>query len=301
MNPIRAWLVYLALVLAGGATLAPMLWHGVQWAMPQSALAGQPFHRYVHRSLLVLAIVGLWPLAKVLGTKFPRGLGIRLGSNPVQRGWMGWTVGLGSFGTVALLSVVVGGRQLQSSASPVEWARKLLAALATALVVAALEEGLFRGALLTSLRRRHSWSLAVTFSSGLYALVHFFQRTPEPSTVTWLSGWAVLGRMLAGFWDLPTLIPGFFSLFLVGWILAVAKVRTEGLAASIGLHAAWIFWLKAYGFTFVPGPASSAWIWGTSKWVDGWATFAVLAVTLIFIQSRWFKARGLNRRTEPGA
>lgn len=295
MKPIRAWLVYLALVLSIGASVAPALWQGVQWLAPHSSLATQPFHRYVHRSLLVLAIVGLWPLSKTLGAKFPQGLGIRLGIRPVENALLGWTLGLGSLGTVALLSIWAGARTPHFSASAAEWAAKLGGALATALVVGVLEEGLFRGALLTSLRRRHSWVVAATCSSGLYALVHFFQRTPEPPTVSWLSGWVILGQMMAGFWDWTTLVPGFFSLFLIGWILAVTRDRTDGLAASIGLHGAWIFWLKACGFAMVTSPTAAPSVWGSNKWVDGWATFAMLGVTLVFVQARWPKPRDLNR------
>jgi membrane protease YdiL (CAAX protease family) len=296
MKPIRAWLAYLALVLSVGAAVAPLLWHGVQWLAPHSSIASQPFHRYVHRSLLVLAIVGLWPLAKVLGARFPQGLGIRLGMRPMENALLGWTVGLGSLGTVALISVMVGARQLHFSASATEWGKKLVGALATALVVGVLEEGLFRGALFTSLRRRHSWGVSASCSSGLYALVHFFQRTPEPATVSWQSGWVILGQMMAGFWDWATLMPGFFSLFLVGWILAVARDRTDGLAASIGLHGAWIFWIKACGFALVASPTATTSVWGSSKWVDGWATFAILGVTLVFVQAKWPKPRGLNLR-----
>lgn len=282
MNPVRAWLAYLVLVLAGGATVAPGLWHGVHQLWPDSLIAAQPFHRYVHRSLLVLAIMGLWPLGKIAG--FSKGFGMEWGRFPVQCFRFGWLMGFASLGIVAIASILVGQRHLHVPDSALTWLTEPLKALATAIGVGLVEELLFRGALFTSLRHRHGWLMAAGWSSAIYALVHFFRRTPEPLEVTFWSGWVILGQMLAGFWDLSALVPGFFSLFLVGWILAVARERTGGLTASVGMHSAWIFWLKLYAFLTISAQDSTTWFWGTTKMIDGWIAFVVLAATLFFVR-----------------
>lgn len=281
MNPVRAWFAYLILVLASGATVAPGIWYGVHLFWPDSMIAAQPFHRYVHRSLLVIAIAGLWPLNQT--SCFPRGFGIRWGRFPIQRLGVGWLIGFASLGMVAVVSMIFDQRHLNVSVSRAIWLTELFKALSTALVVGLMEELLFRGALFTSLRHRHNWLLAATLSSAIYALVHFFQRPPEPLDVTLWSGWFILGHMLSGFWEWPTLVPGFFNLFLVGWILAVARERSGGLAASIGLHGAWIFWLKLYAFLTTPTQDVDKSFWGSAKMIDGWLAFLVLAITLCFV------------------
>ena len=62
MRPIRAWLIYVFLVFFGGALVAPWLyWAAQSLAMHFRALqhlADSPFHRFVNRSLLMLALAG---------------------------------------------------------------------------------------------------------------------------------------------------------------------------------------------------------------------------------------------------
>ena len=86
--------------------------------------------------------------------------------------------------------------------------------------------------------------------------------------------------MLGGFLDFYALVPGFFSLTLVGVLLGLAYQRTGNLYFSIGLHAGWIFWLKIFGAFTADVPHTAAWFWGTGKMIDGWLAFFVLALTL---------------------
>src|SRR6266508_4377813 len=73
MRPVRSLVIYTGVVFAGGALLAPWLYWSVQLLGAQvpalHGLANQPFHRYVHRSLLALALIGLWPLLRSLGVR----------------------------------------------------------------------------------------------------------------------------------------------------------------------------------------------------------------------------------------
>ena len=80
MRPIRLLLIYLLLVFAGGALLAPWLYALAHSAAAHSPalqhLASSPFHRYVHRSLLGLALIFLWPLFSQLGLRSWRDFGL---------------------------------------------------------------------------------------------------------------------------------------------------------------------------------------------------------------------------------
>ncbi len=127
--------------------------------------------------------------------------------------------------------------------------------------------------------------MALLISSMAYAIVHFLQKSEITDPITWHSGLELLPKMLAGFGDLNTVIPGFFNLTLAGSMLALAYQRTGNLYFSIGLHAGWIFWLKFYGAITSAVPGASEWLWGTQKLIDGWLALAVLA--LAFFALNW--------------
>ena len=60
MRPVPALLIYTGFVFSGGALLAPWLYWSVQLLAPilpaLQKLADHPFHRYLSRSLLALAL-----------------------------------------------------------------------------------------------------------------------------------------------------------------------------------------------------------------------------------------------------
>src|SRR5581483_11157962 len=148
---------------------------------------------------------------------------------------------------------------------------------------AVLEEILFRGALFGALRKVFHWTLALVLSSMFYAIVHYLESARDPETVSWLRGLQLLPGMLANFGNLHQVIPGFFNLTLAGLILGLAYQRTGNLYFSIGLHAGWIFWVKAYGIVARSAPGASDWLWGSGRMavVNGWVALPVLAATLV--------------------
>jgi membrane protease YdiL (CAAX protease family) len=161
------------------------------------------------------------------------------------------------------------------------WPTQIGSALATAVAVALLEEILFRGAIYTVLSRVWGAVSGLWVSSGLYAILHFFARPENPIIIDWKAGFVVLGRMLQGFADFQQVVPGFFSLALLGVILALAFRRTGALFMSMGIHAALVFWIKLFGFAADTNANANTWFWGTEKLVDGWFCFILLAITTI--------------------
>lgn len=290
MRPHCALAGYLLLVFVGGALLAPWLYEAVQWAGATFAwaqsLADHPFHRFVSRSLLGLALLGLWPLSRTLSLRSWRDLGLRLEAEEWRRLGAGLVVGFGSLAAVAGIAVAAGVRQFETDHPYGSLLRHVSGAALSAAVVALLEETVFRGALFGGLRRAGSWQGALAVSSAVYALVHFFDKPESPPAVTWLSGLVTLGGMLRGFAEWERLVPGFFNLTLAGVILALAYHRTGSLAFSIGLHAGWVFWLKSYGFLTTATGAEGLWVWGSRRLIDGWLAGAVLVGTL-YVCERW--------------
>jgi hypothetical protein len=281
MRPLRALVIYLVVVFIGGALLAPWLyWLAQTTAHWLPHVAGTPFHRFVDRSLLLLALIGLWPLMRSLGATSWAEAGLVPPNGQWKQFSGGLLFGFASLAVVAGIALGSGNRVFVQGLATHKIVGTLFKAIATAASVATLEEILFRGGIFGGLRRIFYWPVALMMSSLVYALVHFLQRTEWTGAVGWNSGLILLPRMLGGFADFYTLVPGFFSLTLAGILLGVAYQRTGNLYFSIGLHAGWIFWLKAYGaFTTCP-PHAATWFWGTGKMIDGWLSLWVLLFAL---------------------
>jgi len=283
MRPLRSLLAYTVFVFVGGALLAPPLY----WLAQSWQASGQhtviPFHRFVDRSLLILALVGIWPLLRSLGGRSSEDVGLA----PPVREWHRWPAGflLGflSLALVALIVLAVHGRVLNTSLGASQLAKKLGGAAAAALIVSVIEEILFRGAIFGALRRVWGWRAALVVSSMIYAIVHFLEKAEITGPITWTSGLELLPRMLRGFGDLHAIIPGFFSLTLAGILLGWAYQRTGNLYFSMGLHAGWIFWLKSYGMFTNESPGAATWLFGTYKLIDGWLALLILGLALFIL------------------
>ena len=287
MRAIRLLLVYLLIVFVGGALLAPWLYALTQWGAEQwtglAPLAKNPFHRFVHRALLGLALILLWPFFRRLGLRAWRDFGFENPRHHWKKILAGFALGFFSLAWVAAFAIALGARKINFNFSAGVLLRHCLNAAFVGMLVAVLEETIFRGALFGGLRKDNPWPMALVVSSGIYALVHFFSRPESPTNVEWNSGILLLPKMLRGFGDFQMLVPGFFTLLLAGMILSLAYQRTGNLFFSIGLHAGWIFWLKSYRFITTEMPATNHWIFGSDKLIDGWLPLPILVLVFLFL------------------
>lgn len=296
MRALRFLLLYLAAVFLGAALLAPWLWklaHAAAGIAPSlEGLARQPFHRYVNRCLLVLALVGLWPLNKAFGTQDPR-----------DHGWnhpWSWPLAQGTLlGGAALASILLAALFRDAAAAHTHLAlapvvRRVFSSIATASIVAAIEEWLFRGIIHGALRRSLSFPATAAVTSLLYALVHFFDRPPAPTEVNAATGFWTLGEMLHGFLDTHLLVPGLVNLFIGGWTLALARERAGNLAFPIGIHAGWVLLIKSQSAFVTFAPDANTTFWGSHKIFDGYAASLALVLQLVVVHR-------LMRRPSPAA
>jgi CAAX protease family protein len=151
MRPIRSLLIYFVVVFLGGALLAPWLYWLAQWRAGHASglynLAAFPFHRFLDRSLLGLALLGLWPLLRAAGLKSRQGVGFARQGRPGLSILTGFALGWASLAAVALLAFFCGASAFIQTHSAAEIFRHLLNATWAAVAVAILEELVFRGAL----------------------------------------------------------------------------------------------------------------------------------------------------------
>ena len=276
--------VYIGGVFLAGALLAPWLYRAVaalSGPVPViETLADHSFRRYVHRSILALALLGLWPFARTLGVRGWLDLGLTASIGATRMG-AGLATGTGAIAAGTLLVLAAGGRTVTAGLAPATVLAVLTTAALSAAVVAVIEEVLFRGVLFGALRRAADWRAALAVTSLIYALVHFFGAPPSPSPITWSSGLAILPAMLAGFVRIDELVPACFTLFLAGTVLALSVQRTGGLGFAIGLHAGWVLWVRSYGVLTGPAPGVATPVWGSDIMIDGWLGLAVMSLTLL--------------------
>jgi membrane protease YdiL (CAAX protease family) len=117
----------------------------------------------------------------------------------------------------------------------------------TAAIVPFIEETLFRGLFLGVLLRGTRPLTAALLSSGIFSIVHFLKAPNQTTTsVAWTSGFISLAHSLDQFAEPMIVLAAFTTLFLIGVILAHARLRTRSLWLPIGLHAGWIFASSAF-------------------------------------------------------
>lgn len=283
MRELAKILAFTAGTLILGCILAPPLYWGghalAGFSDVFSDLARFPFHRFFNRAVLVAAVVLVWPLLRSLGQRRWSDLG--LAPNPAR--WrhlaLGFGLASGGLAVVAGLMVLVGRAHLRTRMA----LDALPGAMLSAAAVAVIEESFFRGALLGALRRTLRWQRALVLLSLVFAAVHFLkpQRGFRIAEVGWASGFELLPHL---FWQYaePTLVVGGFStLLLVGLVLGYSVIRTRSLFLALGLHAGWVFALKAFGAVAKrAGPAS---YWFGRDLLTGVAPVILVAATGIFL------------------
>ncbi|MFN2508617.1 MAG: type II CAAX prenyl endopeptidase Rce1 family protein [Chthoniobacterales bacterium] len=241
MKDAARLLAYAAATLILAALLAPVLFWTAQWLAGRGVfafMADYEFDRVFRRSVLIVALLLFWPLFRWLRIAGWRDLGLVRNPNRLRDVAAGFLIAAVPLLVFAVGLVVFRIYSVRESISAGELASRTLSAV----VVPFLEEPLFRGLLLGVLLRRSSATLAIFFTSAVFSILHFL-KSPEQSAVvvTWSSGFNSLANSFSQFREPILVLAGFTTLFLLGWILADAKIRTRSLWLPIGLHAGWIF------------------------------------------------------------
>jgi membrane protease YdiL (CAAX protease family) len=234
-------LAYFAATVLFGALTAPLLYWGAHALAARGALtflAQYGFETFFHRALLVGALLFFWPLLRSLRVRGLRDLGIEKNPRALWDAGAGLAIAAVPLLFFGVLLLTLGVYSVRSSISVGEIGERTLSAF----VVPFIEEPLFRGLILGVLLRASTPLAAALLSSGLFSILHFLKAPEKTSAVvTWTSGFVSLGNAFAQFNDPLLVLAGFTTLFLLGWILADARIRTRSLWLPIGLHGGWIF------------------------------------------------------------
>jgi membrane protease YdiL (CAAX protease family) len=226
---------YFFAVVIGGALLAPPLFWNARYVSP--FFAKFDFESFFHRGLLICAVAFLWPLLRSLRLHSFRDLQLDRNRHVVRD-----VVGGILLASLPLLicSFVLITTRIFILKTVTPWG-SLVGVLGAAIAVPLIEELFFRGLLLGILLRDLRPTLATLFTSAFFALIHFLKAPARPDElVSWFSGFRSIANSLAQFADPMMVLALFASLFLIGWVLADARLRTRSLFLPIGLHSGWI-------------------------------------------------------------
>src|SRR4029453_12508504 len=232
---------YFAAILLTAGVFSPILYWAAQWFVAHglfSFLARYGFETFFHRALLIAAAALLWPFLSATNVRSMADLGLARNSSwgrDVFAGVLLSAIPLLCCGALLIAFDVYSFRHNFA------WARfgKMLAASIT---VPFIEETFFRGIVLGVLLRTGRQYMSILATSAIFSVIHFLKapdRTSMP--VTWTSGLNSIAHSFEQFGDATMLISALATLFLIGWILADARVLTRSLWLPIGLHAGWIF------------------------------------------------------------
>jgi membrane protease YdiL (CAAX protease family) len=234
-------LAYLLATILIGALVAPPLYWGSQWLAAHGVfpfLSRIDFESFFHRALVLGAIVLAWPFLRAIRVGRLTDLGLAPNSHRRQHCVAGFLLAITP---LLCCGAVLVAAHIYSLRAQVAWSifGKIIAAT---LFVPLVEEAFFRGLILGILLRSGRVYLAMFITSALYSIVHFLKAPEGTSTVvTWMSGFKSIGHSFGQFAEPVLLAAAFSTLFLIGWILADARLQTRSLWLPIGLHAGWIF------------------------------------------------------------
>jgi membrane protease YdiL (CAAX protease family) len=286
---MRAFLLFLAAIVATllvAAALAYPLYLGIHALQP-----AWWFERIATRlwQLLMLGAI-VWVVRRLrLDSRRDWGYGAPRPRWLRQFG-LGLAAGLATMLPVTVSMLALGVRAPLPDLTGTLVANAVVAGLFSGLAVGFLEETFFRGLMQGAvLRDMHRPLFAILLVSVVYAALHFLARVRiPPESVSWHSGFTLLGGVLANVAAPAAVVDSFLSLVAVGLLLGLVTWWTGSIACAVGLHAGWVWVIRTtVGATSENHATPFAWLISRSDGYTGWLVLAwTLALTLLLVALR---------------
>ena len=279
-------LLIFLLYLFAAALLSALLYYPVFQAL--NAFWEIRPDRVFYRLVMVISLLGFWPLVTLLDMNNRVALGYSLPHGHFLR-TLGKGLGIGVVIMTlhACLLVLIGARFPDPGGIDFNaLALALFTGLLSGLLVGVIEESFFRGALQHGMRRQTSLLLSIICVNLFYAAVHF-TRPPmvtDATSLDWYSGWAMLAGMLHKYANFSAFMDSFLTLFVAGLLLSLVRERTGNIILCIGIHAGWVLSIRvAREVTNAASDTPAALLIGSYDYITGWAATLLLGlVTLVY-------------------
>ncbi len=253
MRTVVSFLILISLVI----TLSPLLAYPVHLILEN--FVDYPFHKLVSHVTLVCGLIFSGFYLKYHQMYSRQSFGFD-GSKKVfmENLLQGMLAGILILALLELFLLLLGIHQIKPNLDYF-WSNLFLIfikATLVGLVIGFIEESIFRGALFSSLTKKTSVLVTVSLTSLVYAAVHFlkYRALPEGTEITWVTGMEILPEALFRFSD-PNIIDHFLTLFVLGVLLSMIRIRNGNIAMCIGIHAGIVMTMKVTGrfSEYMPG------------------------------------------------
>lgn len=286
MKPFFKFLFIMAAILLASAVLAPILFDYLPFK----------FEKIFNRLVMIFTLAAVLIFVRMRHFAFAQyGLIFKKGSLPQALAGFssGFFVLVGVTFTGFILGHAVWSRPELSVPA---FGIRVLGDLGAALLIGLIEEFFFRGFVFVSLRDRFAWGVggSLLATNFFYSLTHFVSIKkpyigPDP---TFYDSLRWMGAPFASFAHWQEFWPAALGLFLFGLILNDLAIRTRSLAASIGLHAGCVFFVKIDGLFVDFLDNHILWL-GSKKLYDG--VVGWLFLIILFIGLRLWIRNGQER------
>jgi hypothetical protein len=239
---MRAFAWFLGLLLLALAVMAALTYP--VWQLLQPAF-GFPFHRVADRLGMITLAIGFVLVARRL--RLADRLSLGFGLSParfLREAGLAFAIGVLLMSLIVAIMLAAHLRLLRPGVS-LDWmsfGKLALEGLLRGIAVALIEETFLRGAMWTGIARESGAVTATVLTALIYALTHFVTKYHIPAAqASWHSGIDMLAGSLGAFAHPLDIADAYICLFAVGVVLATVRMRTGNIAASLGLHAGWIW------------------------------------------------------------
>ncbi len=293
---MRAFAIFLGLFAFAFGVVTLLAYPG--WLLLHPHFPDFKFHRIGERIGMLALLVGFVLLARRLGLSDRASLGYGAPRREFMRELalglaLGVTTMLAVVGIMAGLGLLEWRNDAPVGAGP--FASVVAGRLMSGLAVALIEETFIRGAMFTAIQRESGTRMAVVLTSILYSASHFFGKVRIPAEeVTAWSGVGLITGTLHAFANPLAIADAFLCLAAVGVVLAVVRAETGNIAATLGLHAGWVWVMLVAHECVQPAPGSPLAFLLSQH--DGFVGWLVLGWTIpMGVALWWFYARRAGR------
>ncbi|MBM4053267.1 MAG: CPBP family intramembrane metalloprotease [Planctomycetes bacterium] len=288
-------LLLFLLILFASSIIAPMVKMFLDAFLPSNSFfvklldyenGSYNFARVMRRIIMAVAILFIFLLRKSLMFPSFGTIGLKPSKGCWQQLQMGFLISIGMFIFYFTFLYIYGTITFQMDIKSFgSLFGKLLSLILIAVIVGCVEELIFRGFIFQSVLRDTKVLFAVFFSSIFYSLLHFFKSDflATPGFQPFV-GFIVVYQSFANIiLNIAEILPLIIGLFIVGTILSYAYLKSNSLYLPIGLHAGWVFLIKANRLFFDFVGSKSGWLFGDRKLINGLIGWIFLIVTLLIV------------------
>ena len=248
-----------------------------------SYLAGKPYPKFFDRARWICVLVILPYLFTSCRVTSFKAIGFKSPFPATFSKWFGY--GVVMIFMIYGFNLLIGAFSYRASWLNPELGIDLGEAMLAAMLIACLEEIVFRGLVFRIFYTAFKPIASILLSSAFFAILHF--KSPEaaleslaPSDVGLAEATHIAVSSIASIvteFDLTYLL----AIFLVGIVLHQVFLLGNNLWASIAIHAGWVFTIKFFGKAFETGEHANLFS-GTTKVADGYWVSIVLLVFIGF-------------------